>query len=331
MSSATTSRPGRNLDGLVAVSKDSKIKPLGYVCWFSMPEEPVQISKLRREWLLAGLDPEPLPRDQKAADIFRRAMRAQEARVTNPDRTITQTDVVDVVNGEVEIVYQISRVVRDLEEKAVDYPRAMRVIFNKETDEVKYYVLGGVPRAECLPMMTEIDNYVEKYAKSVTGRKVRGIIRNYIKQDSDEGRGIVGLSGTSLRGQAGGVYFVLARHAEQVEALSEVLDRLFSEHRGYLHSVPLADGASERELIRRHHIASALEESKQAIEEVRKVLAYEDRTKAIRGNVIQVHWSKLRSLQRRAAAYNAALADESEEVDQAIELMRKQLKGLGGE
>jgi hypothetical protein len=324
---ATATKTPQRLQGMVAVGKGSKAKLLGYIAWFSIPQDPIKISTLRKAWVVAGLDPTPLPRDQRAADVFKRAMREQEGKVTNDDRTITQTDVVDVMQTESEIVYQISRVVRDFDEKVVDYPKALRAIFNKEHETISFNPLGQVSRADVLPMMNQIQDYYDQNAKTVTGNKVRGIVRNYIQTDADEQSGKVGLSGENMRGQAGGVYFVLERYADELEGLSQALGELYSGARAYLYSVPLADGATERELIRRHHIASALDDAKKEMADVAQILR-DDRLVSVRGDVRQYHWGKLQGLKRRVAMYSQALKVEQEDVSDAMTMLERQLNKL---
>jgi hypothetical protein len=324
---ASPTKTPQRLQGMVAVGKGSKVKLLGFITWFSIPQDPVKISALRKAWVLAGLDPTPLPRDQRAADVFKRAMRGQEGRITNPDRTITQTDVVDVVNSEEEIVYQISRVVRDADNKVVDYPKALRAVFSKAHETIAFKPLGGVSRDDVLPMMNGVQDYYDQNAKTVTGNKVRGIVRNFIQADSDEQSHRVGLSGENMRGQAGGVYFVLERYSEELDGLAQALDELYPASRAYLYSVPLADGATERELIRRHHVASSLDDAKKAIADVAKLLR-SDRLVDVRGDVRAHHWGKLHGMKRRVAMYGQALKDDEAEVQDVMTMLERQLNKL---
>jgi hypothetical protein len=322
----TANKTPQRLQGMVAVGKGSKAKLLGYIAWFSIPQDPVKISNLRKAWVLAGLDPTPLPRDQRAADVFRRAMRGQEGRITNADGTITQTEVIDVVQSAEEIVYQISRVVRDADNKVVDYPKALRAVFNKEHGSIAFRPLGEVSRDDVLPMMNGVQDYYDKNAKTVTGNKVRAIVRNYIQANSDEGNATVGLSGENMRGQAGGVYFVLERFSDELEGLSQALEELYPG-RAYLYAVPMADGATERELIRRHHVAGAMDEAKKAIADVGEILR-EDRLINVRDDVRRHHWGKLQGLKRRVAMYGQALKADEDEVSDVMQMLERQLNKL---
>lgn len=317
---------------VIGVGKKSKLNVLGYLTWFSVPDRPVSIKKLRKEWLLAGLDPKPLPEEPRPLYLFKRAMRAQEGKVRLDDGTIIETDVKDVLENEEFCIYQISRVVRDVDNRQVDYPKAMRVVYNKAAQELKFDPLRedgqkAVPRAELLPMMESIQDYFDNNGQMIDGKKVRGLVRNFIKDDSDEQGGVVGLSGENLRGKGGGVYFVGGRYKDELEALEAALDSLYPDGAAYLHSVPLADAASERELIRRHHLDNTKREIEEAMADVAKLLRA-DRKHAVRSDVAAHHWRRLRALQRRAAEYKTLLKDENEDIDAATEMLQKQLDKL---
>lgn len=308
----------------VAVGSQSKLPVLGYLVWFAVPDRSVSIKKLRKEWLLAGLDPKALPDDPRSLYLFKRAMRAQEGKVRVDGGGTIETDVKDVLETGDLCIYQISRVVRDADERQVDYPKAMRVVYNKQAQEMKFDPLGEVPRAEILPMMEAIQDYFENNAKMLDGRKVRTVVRNFLRDDSDEQGGVVGLSGENLRGKGGGVYFVAAKYKDELEALEAALEHLYDDRAAYLHSVPLADAAGERELVRRHHLNNTKREIEEAMADVAKLLRA-DRKHAVRSDVAAHHWRRLHALQRRAAEYKGLLKDENDEIDQATQLLRKQL------
>jgi len=314
------------LDGMISVGADSGVKPLGFIVWFSVPDENVSLRRLRRIWQLAGLDPSPLPKDQKAVNVFKRAIRELEGRV-NEAGVITETTVADVLENEQDVIYQISRVVRDLDEQVVEYPKAMRVVFSKVTEDIHYKPLGGVTPAEVLPMMDAIQNYYDANTKTVTGAKVRTLVRNYIKNDSDEQANLVGLAGENMRGKAGGVYFVFAKHKAGLDSLAEMLDELYAGSRAYLYTVPMADGASERELIRRHHTANTLADIKEAMADAAKLIRA-DRDRGVRSNVADHHWARLQRLRTRAAHYALLLKDEEAEIETAAAMLERQLKKL---
>ncbi len=321
-----------SLKGLVAISGDSGIKPLGYIAWFSVPDESVSLRRLRMTLAAHGLPPTLAPKDTKAIDTFKRALREQEHRtkefVDGKPVGYSENTVAQVVETRDDCVYQVSSVRRDLNERVIDYEKGMRVIFNKRTEEVSFNVLGDVPRSELMPVIEAITDFIEKNSARVTGARVRGVVRNYLRNESDEKREMEGLSGENMRGKAGGVYFILEQFGEQVRAVSEMLEELY-HGRAYLHAIPLADGATEREMIRRHHIANTMEEMKETLAEASDLLRA-DRERQPRSDSVAHKWAKFKTTERRAAKYAAALQDEQEEINDMAQILRMQLDKLMG-
>lgn len=317
----------QSLKGLVAVGKTTKAT-LGYLTWFSIPDEPVGVRKLKQVLMVNGLPPSLAPKDQKAINTFKRALREQEGKFKVEGGMTRENDVRMVVETSEDCVYQVSSVVRDYDERVIEHPKALRVVFSKITEDLNFNPLNEVSRTEVLHLMEAIQDFYDKNSSKVTGARVRGIVRNYLKSEPDEQRNIEGLGGENLRGKSGGIYFVAARHADQLQALGDALAELYSG-RGYLHAVPMADGATEREIVRRHHVANTRQEMVEAIAETKKLLSA-DRQRAARSDVVANQWAAFRALQRRSAAYSALLSDEQEEITQMGEILKKQLDKLVG-
>lgn len=315
----------KSIQGVVAVSEDSGITPLGYLTWFSVPDESVSLRTLKKVLALNGLPTTLAPKDTKAKHVFKRAMREEEG-IKKVDGLVIETAVAQVQENREYIIYQISRLKRDLKDNVVDYPKAMRVIFNKETEDIDYNILGEVPASEVVEMQESIEDFYNRNAAKVTGARVRGIVRNYIKDEPDETRGVEGLSGENLRGRAGGIYFVPAINSGQVEALSAMLHELY-KGRAYLHAVPLADGASERELIQRHHVANVRQDMVEAIAEVKGILE-RGRERTPRKDSVAHHWARYQATLRRVSKYRDLLEDEAQEIQDMGAILKRQLDKL---
>jgi hypothetical protein len=317
------------LDGKIAVSKDSGIKPLGFLTWFSIPDDSVSLRRLKQQLTMNGLPMSLAPKDTKALHVFQRAMREQEGRRRDEHGNVRETTVALVDETPNDCVYQISVLKRDVNERVIDYPKAMRVIFNKKTEEISarpFVGEGALTRAEGAELAEQIQEFYEKNGTRVTGARVRTVVRNFIREEADEKRGIEGLSGENLRGKAGGIYFVLAANEWALEALSHMLSEVYNQ-RAYLHFVPMADGASEREIIQRHHVANTRQEMKEALGELRGLLK-SDRERAPRSDVVANKFAQFHALQRRAAKYREVLGDEQEEIADMAKTLRKQLDKL---
>lgn len=318
------------LEGMVAVSADSEVEKLGHVVWFSVPDEPTNLNRLRIEWLAKKLDERVLPPEPRPLYVFKRAMREQEGKVRNTDGSVTETDVRLVSEDHDLCIYQISRVVRDQTKKVINYPKAMRVTFDKGDANAKrpfdFDPLDEVPAEDVLPMMHAITDYFNHSTLAIDGRKVRALVRGFLSDDTDDAKEIVGLSGLNLRGKAGGVYFVADEHTNKLKAIAKVLDKLYPDGRAYLYMVPLADDAEAKELVRQRHIANSVKEAQDAITEVGELLA--ERTTPVRSDVREHHWRRLQLARERASEYAEILGGEVKEVDQALELVKTQLERL---
>lgn len=319
----TTPTP-KSMQGMVAVGDDRDIAPLGYLTWFSIPDESIGLRKLQKSLAMFGLSPTLAPTDTKAIHTFKRAMREQEGRHRNG--TITETDVAQIEETREICVYQITRLERDLEERVIEYPKALRVIFHKETAVIDYEPLDGVPRSEVMPMMSAIQEFYDRNSSRVTGARVRAVVRNYLRNEPNEQLKQEGLSGENLRGKAGGIYFIPAKHADQLKALAAMLNEAY-KGKAYLHAVPMADSATEREIVRRHHNANAMEEAREMMTELRGLLA-DDRERAPRSDVIAHKWAQFQTLRKRLASYKEILKDEEDEMSQDMAILRKQLDRL---
>lgn len=313
------------VQGMVAVSKESGVRPLGYVCWYTLPDRDVPLRQVRAEWELVGLDPSKLPKDVRETDQFKRAVRAEAGRRELDNGTIIETDVRDIPTNDSFITFQVSRVVKDSANVQVDYPKALKALYNRFTGEMTFKALGETSGADAQAMIESITRRFEANQKTITGNRLRAVIQEFIASPPDDG-----LGGENMRGRAGGVYFVLARHGEKLDALSDFLATIYPDGDGSLYSVPMADGASEREMVRRAHVANSIGEIERAISEGRQLLR-EDRQRALREDVKQHHFGRLAKLRRHAEEYAAALREEQDDVLTHLDLLSQQLDKLVGE
>lgn len=295
-------------------------EPLGWVVFFSVPDKPVSLKALRKYWLAAELDQSSLPADPRSLYLFKRAMRDQEGKVKQPDGTVTETTVVDLLETSDHCVYQVSLVVRDVDNRQVEYPKALRVSYNKQAHEMKFDLLGDVRPVHVKPIVGAIEAYMEQNAQMVDGRKVRTLIRNYLNSE---------LFGENLRGKAGGVSFVSGAYKHDLNHLAEALRHLYAyEGPTYgLTAIPLADDDAGRELVGRHFVANNLKEIGDATADVIKLLRGE-RKNVVRSDVIAHHKARAQMLQRHADNYAALLRENDQAVAAALATLNDTLDKL---
>jgi hypothetical protein len=335
MATATKSTH-RALKNMIAVASDDKqAKKLGRVVWYSVPDKDVSARRCRTKWGGAGLEMKlrSLPKEPKLADVFQRSVSEQKGRHKLNDGSLVETTVGLVDEDGDEILYQVTRIARDKDERRLLYQAGVRVYFNKEKQEWSGKpmtdVQDSVPRRQAMEILASIEEAMERNLNTVTGSKIRMLVRDYLQDTTEEKRGVFGLSGTNLRGKAGGVYFVPEKYLDQVEGLSEFLSELYDEPGvGFLYSLPMADSRTEREILREQLELEAIPDIEKATGTVRHLLR-QDRDRAVRDDV-KDHWqAELAKLRRRAAEYANVLGEEQENITDHIAVLEKQIKLLG--
>jgi hypothetical protein len=316
-----------SMKDLIAVDSTGQLKAVGFVTWFSVPDVPVALRSLRKQLIAHGLPKELAPKDTKAVNAFKRVMAEHDGR-RRENGHIRENVVKMVEETPRHVVYQVSTTVRNLDEQIIDFPKALRVIFTKGDEEIRFNKLPEVPSRDVAPIMETIEAEYEKNVSKVTGAKVRTIVRNYLSSTPDEERGIEGLSGENLRERAGGIYFVPARHQDELTQLGEMLDELY-HGKAFLHMLPMADTASAREIIRRHHKANALDDVKQLLKDADK-LSGPDRERTARSDAVGNKFAQYHQLQRRLAEYRDILGEDIEEALELSSSLKKKLDRLMG-
>jgi hypothetical protein len=325
--------------GKVAVSRNSGVKPLGFVVWFSVPDEDIKLGRLRSKWFESGLDPKPLPPAQKLVNAFKRAVRQQEGVTINEkDGTKTETDVRDFPESSERVEYHITRVTRDLKDRRIHYQGAVRVWFTKTDnlgnpiEEHDFKPLGDVPTKQAFEIYDAIKEAYDLASERVPGAKVRTIVRHVLKDEADDNT--FGFGGINLRGKAGGIYYIEAKYEHDLERLAELLWGLYPRQpgRAYLHMIPLADGTSERELVLRHAVADSLDDTREELTDLAKLFRQDEdskakgatRDRALRGNVRDHHKARIKQIGLRLARYQDILGDQMAEADAMYKQLIKQ-------
>src|SRR5688572_33248846 len=105
--------------GVIAVGSDGA-HVMGYYAMSTVPDRFVPTSKLARAWASNALPMELVPQDRKAVDTFKNACRSVEDRRGGaaPNR-VTEVKVDQVEETYSECVYQITRMVRDRNQREI--------------------------------------------------------------------------------------------------------------------------------------------------------------------------------------------------------------------
>lgn len=285
---------------VVAVTPGGKItleQVLGWLAMSTVPDQPISGSKLIRTWAGHGLDTTLVPPVRHPINVFQTACRSVETRKRNGHDTEVKVD--EIMEDAATCVYQVTRMVRDRDERLIEHPKAMRVTFDKSTEDIDVEPLDPDTYDALAYIEADIREAFEGNKTKVPGHKVRNAVRGLMHQ----------LGASNVRKKSGGVYFVpkdaKGAHKSTLDTLATVLEELYGGD-AELWTIPLADDKSEREMVERHFKLNVAEQIEEQIGKVSSVLkngsyvrkdllrnVIEDRRRL--GELTQEHQSLLRA------------------------------------
>jgi hypothetical protein len=285
---------------------------LGEVVFYTVPDAPVKVAKVRQVMESLGLETERIPEARKAVDVFQDAVRRVEGKRRNG--TIIETKVDPVMEDKSISVYQVTRLVRDTEQRVIEHPKAMRVSFDKTTHVITVEVLE-TEAAEALSGAEEaIRDYYAANRATLPGQKIRNTIRGYLED----------LNAENLR-PSGGIYFVARRHHDELVKLRDFMAELYGDG-GLFHLIPLANDETQREMLEKRFLVNTME----AIDEAMKRYAdrLKDSSKTVRKDMIEQAAKDRAALGSKIAEYRELLGFELTSVDQKVQLLDQQILKL---
>lgn len=296
---------------------------VGYVAWFTMPDEDVSVARLRGVWAANGLSPDGLPKGVKPLHVFQRAVRSIEGiRRNGRDTEIKVDEVEDTPN---ECVYQVTKLVRDHTERLIEHPKAMRVVFKKYPDipgkdpEIEFNRLGDVPQRELLPYQEAITEFYDRNSTKLPGHKIRSLVRTILTRQ---------LQGENLKGKSGGVYFIPVSGKDTLEGLGEALTDLF-KGKAFLHMLPLANDKDQREMVKERHISNSMDEIDELLKKTTAAVRT-PRERSVRSDLIENLWTDHQRIKARGEQYAQFLDDTSAELADKLDILKAQIRKLEG-
>lgn len=297
---------------------------MGFITLSTVPDRSVDGTKLNRLWRAEGLDPGLIPDVRKPVNDFQQACRSVETRRgaigSNGHRTEVKVD--EVTNLGDDCVYQITRMVRDTNNRVIDHNKGMRLVFSKPLSEIDpapenciavepldkatYGAVKGLEDAI-------LDHYRKNLAK-VPGNKVRNAIRDLLHTHGAE----------NLRRRSGGVYFVPIGGADTLEALQRVVQKLYGEDAD-LHVIPQAGTKAVQKMVAKHHTMNVQDDADAMIARI------SDRLKSgnkVRKDLLTNLMQQRRELGARRKEYVALLGGEQKLVTEKLTILDDQLDRL---
>ncbi|MDQ1584563.1 MAG: hypothetical protein QOF36_2617 [Microbacteriaceae bacterium] len=306
--------------GAVAVTPGGNITMdhiLGWAATYTIPDRPIEGTKLLRMWAGHDLDTDLVPQARNAVHVFQRACRSVETRRMNG--RITEIKVDELSETSRDCTYQITRLIRDLEHRVIDHPKALRVTFDKADETIAVEALESEHAAALAGEGIEdaIRDYYAKNSSRVPGQKVRNAVRGQLHR----------LGASNLRGKAGGLYFVPKGDKQQkvLDSITTVLEELYDGD-AELWSIAIANGDLERERVEKHftqHVQGAAEEM------VAKVAAVLDRNPSyIRKDLLRNVIQERKALEEQIAKYADMLGTKLKRASEATHIVDQQIDAL---
>lgn len=307
----------RRPKGVVAQTPNGNITDemiMGYIALVSVPNAPVSTTKLRRAWLMHGLDEKLVPKDRRAADVFAQACRSVESRRTHSERT-TEIKVDRVLQSEEESVYQVTQMLRDKDLKLIEHPKAMRITYTARDGKIKDEPLDDRKLyKELQALADEIRAHFDKNATKVPGAKVRNAIRETLMAEH------------STRVQNKGVYFVPKLARRTLDDLQGVIGDVYGAGGdAELAILPLAADEPEKQMVKRHFEDSVTEDIDTLLAEISQRLKSDTPLRADRqANLV----AERKRLNEGIDRYRDMLDDRMIELSERMKLLDDGLEQL---
>lgn len=229
---------------------------LGFIALVQVPNKPVSATKLRRLWMIEGLEEKLVPKQRRSADVFMAACRSIETR--RGDGTRTEEIKVDrVLESPDECVYQVTLQVRDKDHKQIDHPKAMRLTYTPADGAIKDEGMGDKKLYKDLKQLADVVRFeFDKNSSKVPGAKVRQAIRSTLAEEM----------ATPVQNK--GVFFVPKAGRNTLTAIQNVLGSLYGPgDQAEIAVIPLASDEPEKAMVKRNFEETVTEDLNKLIAE----------------------------------------------------------------
>lgn len=279
----TTATARKNLVAVDASTVPQEMWAGSYF-WYSIPQDPIKLSRARKAFKDAGLDPDVLPTERRGEHVMMDACASVQGVRQNGTREEIHSD--HVMRDSDYVIYQITRHVWDKANRVVDHPKALRVLYDFKSGTLEFQALGGTSMAEVDHLREEIQDYFDKQASSLSGHNFRTILRHYVEAAGAE----------NMRGQSGGVYFLAqhnplasfnklrAHHGDEINgeefmaAVRRALELIYGRAPEW-HRIPCINDEEQREFLRRKFLENCTEDLKTYRDECLELVKSKDERK----------------------------------------------------
>lgn len=290
---------------------------MGWYAVSSIPDAGVSSTKLRREWIANGLNPDLIPKNRKAVHAFQVACRSVETRRRTTSENgngtrSTEIKVDEVLENQDECIYQVTRMVRDKENKDIEFTKTIQVIFTKATEEITDRALDK-GEYEALKHLTEaIRDHFDSNAKKVPGAKVRAAIRDEMQD----------VRATTI---AKKMYFIpKGPGREVVESLTTVIEMMYGDE-GEFHAIPVASDEGQKAIVAKHFGINVRERAQHLLAEVAERVRAES---GVRSDRLKNMLNDRKQIIAEVEKYKDLLDMSLTEVDEQVDMLNEGLEEL---
>jgi hypothetical protein len=311
---------------LVAVTPGGDITAdmlAGYYLLYSIGEGGVPIAKTRKAFKDHGLDVSRLPEARRPEHVAMAAVKSVERVHQNGHREVIRTE--QVGRSEAFVIFQVTRHVFDLENRVIEHPKALRVLFSMEDLTLTFEPLEGADMIDVQAIAKEIQDYYDSHGTQIPGRGLRRIIQHYVEA----------AGGEFIRD---GGYFLPRvtrltqnsklrdHHGEEIDAASFIANlqsalREIYERESEMHSIPCVNDDGQRAFLKRKFIENCSEDLKAYRDRcVELVNGKDERKKAFRTDVRTGLIARRKDLNARRQQFAEILGETLEELDRDMSL-----------
>lgn len=293
----------------------------GEYFWYSISDEMVSLARVKRAFDEAGLDTDKLPKARRAEHVAQEACRLVEGTSNNGHRVEIRAE--QVLRNKDELVYQITKHVQDKDNRVIDHPKALRVIFDMKAESLSFEPIDRTSRGEVRSLEDRIREHYERNSTKIPGHKLRTILRHYVE----------GVGAENMR-KSGGIYFLLSQVKQSdgsvldgrdfLTRITAMLTAVYGTPD--IHRVPCVNDEGQRAWIKRKFIENCADDLEDYRDRLLDLVRDKDkRTRGFRQDMIHNLIEQRKAIDTRRERFAEVLQDELGELNTNMELADKAL------
>lgn len=287
---------------------------LGFLCWYSIPENLLDHTHVVQEMARAGLQDFSLPAVPKGSDVFKRACSSNQRKNVAAHSNDRHNYLIRDTGFENGMIWR--RLVRetvDMDGHTLGYVEQVEFEYDTEHDSVVYRLLDGDPYTPTDQNAAEIAVQVEHDFKAWNNKITAGTLRLQLRDI------FRGWRATAAR-PSGGIYFVRRDHLEEVGRVEQFVGSLPDCN---FHSLPLLDDTKQREMLKVAYENEGIGEVDRILSEIGEIMSTPN------GRLTSERYAgyatRYKALTRKMADYSDLLDDTMEGVASRLEIWQAQM------